>query len=167
MNRYISSKNHTDTAIGSVTSFNLSIPALNYIADMRVSAETPEEAILSNLTSPIDAKETFRFAESAVSDVYKGTDIDPTYATPSKRGLSLVSQVKGAWTLSDHDDAAFQALLPVSCHLVLKFPTNAAITGADLSALVARCVAGLFEGGTSDDKRLKAMTRGALKPTSM
>lgn len=161
------SVNYTDTAVTGGTEVKLTLPQLNYGADFRVTKDEPNEAIITNLTSPIDQPERFRFAHSNVVDVYRNTGIDPTLYYPSRKGTQVLCQLTDVYKVTDTVDAAYLALLPVEAHLVIKIPNNDLMSPDVVQALFSRMLAGLYETTTNDDIRLRSMLRGALLPSSL
>ena len=161
------SYNFTDTAISGVSSLTFPRGLTNFGADWKVKEQEPEEAIITNLTSPLSFPEKMRFCSSEVADVYKGAGIDPSLYAPSRRGVSVLGQVTEVWTVSDSADATYQVALPVSAHLVVKVPQNENITPAMVQMLIGRMISGLFETGKTDTTRLAALLRGSLLPSDL
>jgi len=159
--------NYTDTAISGVTSLALPRGLVNFGADWKIKEQEPEEAIVTNLTSPLSFPEKMRFSTSEVTDVYKGAGVDPSMYAPSRRGISLLGQVTEVWTVTDSADASYQVALPVSAHLVIKVPNNENITPAMVQTLLGRLVSGLYETGSTGTTRIAAMLRGSLLPSDL
>lgn len=157
----------TDTPIAGVTSLKLDRGLVNYRADFRAKANTPREAILTNITSPVDRPEKFRIAYQDVSDIYKDTGIDMSVRAPSKRGVSLLVQLTEVASVTDTTDPSYRVDLPLSMHLVIKVPANENITAELVESMLGRLTSGVFETGSSDDSRLKSLLRGSLLPTDM
>lgn len=159
--------NRTDTLVEGVPSLSMARAVLNYAADYAVKSDSSNEVILTNLTAPLDAPERFRFAVSEIKDVYKNTGIDPTKQSASRRGVNLLAQLTGVYTVTDDTDALFKEVLPLEGHIVLKIPASEYITGDMLIAFIGRLVSGLFATGSSTDARLKSMVRGSLTPADI
>jgi len=140
---------------------------VNFGADWKIKEQEPEEAIVTNLTSPLSFPEKMRFSTSEVADVYKGAGVDPSMYAPSRRGVSLLGQVTEVWTVTDSTDASYQVALPVSAHLVIKVPNNENITPAMVQTLLGRLVSGLYETGSTGTTRIAAMLRGSLLPSDL
>lgn len=160
-------QNHTDTAVSGVTSLNLPISVLNYAADFRVKSDEPGEAIITNLTSPIDCPEQLRFCMSDVKDIYKSSGIDASLWAPSKRGVTILTQLTDVWTVTDSTDSSYRVDLPIEGHLVLKIPANELVTADMIKAFAGRVCSGLFNTGVIDSDRLKSMIRGSLLPKDL
>lgn len=158
---------YTDTAISGVTSLNFPRGLVNYAADFRVKSDAPNEAVLTNLTSPVDRPEKFRFSYSEIANIYNGVDIDPSVYAPSRRGVSILGQVSEVFSVTDSVDATFRNDLPISAHIVLKVPANENITATMLQTLIGRLVSGLYETGSLDITRLQSLFRGSLIPTDL
>lgn len=163
----ITSKNHTDTAVPGVTTLSLNRDVVNYGADFARKVDEPGEGVVTNLTSPLDAPEQFRFAVSNIADVYRGTGIDSSFYGKSKKGKSLLIQLTDTWTESCTEDPSWDVRLPVSAHIVLKIPDRPSITTADIIGLLGRTVSGLFATGSDGTTRLESMLRGSMLPTDI
>lgn len=161
------SVNYTDTAVTGGTEVKLTLPQLNYGADFRVTKDEPDEAIITNLTSPIDQPERFRFAHNNVADVYRNSGIDPTLYYPTRKGTQILCQLTDIYKVTDSADANYLALLPVEAHLVVKIPNNDLITPDVVQALFSRMLAGLYETTATGNVRLKSVLRGALLPAEL
>lgn len=159
---------YKDTAISGATAVTLTLPTLNYGADFRVTTDEPKEAVVTNVTSPISQPEKLRWAHQDVSDVYRNTGIDPTMYYQSRRGTQVLCQLTDTAKVTDTADAAYEALLPLSVHLVIKVPNNDLITPDVVVSEVERLIAALYETtGTTTTTRLAAILRGALMPSSL
>lgn len=159
---------YTDTAIEGVSSLEYPRGLLNFGADFRVKAvNNGKEVVVTNLTSPVDRPENIRLSYSEVANVYTGTGVDPSLFAPTKRGVSLLLQVTEIWAVTDDADADFRIDLPVSAHLVVKFPSSEYVTAARIEALVGRLLSGLYDTGVETTTRLAAILRGSLTPTEL
>lgn len=159
--------NYKDTAVTGGTVVELTLPQLNYGSDFRVVKDTAGEAIISNITSPIDQPERLRFAHNNVADVYRNTGIDPTHYYASRRGTQILCQLTDVYSVTDSAAPDYLALLPVEAHLVLKVPNNDLISVEQIEALITRMLGGLYETTASQTTRLNAMLRGALLPPAL
>lgn len=161
------SAGYTDTAISGVTSLTLPRGLVNFAADFRVKKDGDTEAIVTNLTTPVDRPEKFRWNASDIANIYSGSDIDPSVYAPSKRGVSVLAQVTEVYSVTDTTDATFRIDLPVSAHLVLKVPASEYLTADILQTVVGRLVSGLFETGSTATSRIGALVRGSLLPKDL
>lgn len=159
--------NHTDTPISGVTTLELPRGLVNYAADFKIKESTADNAVVTNLTSPISLPEKHQFGASEVGDVYKGTGIDPSLFAPSRRGVSLFGKVTEVWTVVDSVDATYQVALPVSCHVVIRTPNHELITPAMVEALLGRTVSTFYETGSEATTRIASMLRGSLLPSDL
>lgn len=162
-----SSLGYTDSV---TTAKTVSIPDLSYGKDFAVTRDTPDEVVITNTTSPIDQPETFRFGYSNVADVYKNTGIDPSVASVSRRGVSLVVQMNDILRVgcsSETECNPVQFDLPISTHIVVKVPLNQYITADLVKQEILRNVAALFGTGEITSARIDALLRHALTPTGM
>lgn len=159
--------NYTDTAISGVTSLTLPRGLVNFKADWRVRYNEPDEAILTNLSSPVVYPERMRISASDVANVYNGSSVEPSLYAPTKKGRSILVQVNEIWKVTDSEDATYEVALPVQCHLVIKVPNHELVTPDAIQTLVGRCVSGLFETGSSATGRIGALLRGSLLPSDL
>lgn len=159
--------NFNDTTVTGGTAVELTLPQLNYAADFRVTKDDASEAIITNITSPIDMPERFRFAHNQVADVYKNTGIDPTMYYASRRGTQVLCQLTDTYSVTDASAPDYLALLPVEAHIVVKVPNNDLVSVAQVESLVTRMLAGLYETTAGRETRLRSLLRGALLPSSL
>lgn len=159
--------NYTDTPINGVSSLKLTRGLVNYRADFKIKETTPDNSVVTNLTSPISFPERHHFGVTEVGDVYKGTGIDPNLFAPSRRGVSLFGKVTEVWTVEDSVDASYQVALPVSCHVVIRVPNHELITPAMVEALLGRTVSTLYETGSEATTRIASMLRGSMLPSDL
>lgn len=159
--------NRADTAISGVPSLSLPLAVLNLPVDFVTKTRSNKEVVLANLTSPLGAVETIRFAVNDVANVYSGTQIQPTVWATSKHGVSILAQLNDIFSVTDTVDASFRQDLPVSAHIVLKVPDSELITGDVLKAIVGRLVDVLFDKGDVASSRLVALARGSLIPAGV
>lgn len=152
------------TTTGDVTGKTLPIAGYVYGTTFRTKVNTPTEAVLVNLTSPIDRQEKLRFAYKEIADVYTNTGINPAYFPASKQGVQLLVQATDVWSISDSIDATYRVDLPISVHAVIKIPSCEYITQADILEAIGRSIGGLFDAGTADTWRVTELMRGALVP---
>lgn len=157
---------YTDTPIVGNPVNTLPRGNVNFGSDFRVKSNATGEIVLTNITSPIDRPEKVRIAFSDVSNIYTGTDIDPSVYAPSKRGFSLLAQVTDIFSVTDSVDPLLRIDLPCSVHLVAKGPASGYVTAAMLITMISRLLSVLFETGvaSTDLSRLNALMRGSLTP---
>lgn len=154
---------YRDTPISGVTSLDYARGLINYGADYNLVVDEPDEVILTNITSPLDRPEKFRFAYSQIKNIYNNTDIHPNVQAPSKRGISVLVQLTN--TISEVDATSDNRVdLPISAHMVLKFPAYTAITATKIEEQIGRLLSGLYETGSVSQSRLNSMMRGSLLP---
>lgn len=161
------SVNYTDSAISGGTSLSMTVPSLNYTSDFRVITDDPGECRITNLTSPLDQPERYRFAYQQINDIYKNSGIDPTLYYQTRRGSQILCQLTDVYASTDSADASYLALLPIRSHIVLTIPNNDLITEQVVQAHVLRTLAGLFDAKSSVGSRLKSVLRGALVPNGL
>lgn len=160
-------KGYNDTPISGVTSLELQRGLINYKDDFRILSETPNEVVLTNLTAPLDRPEKFRIAYNVIKDVYRNTDIHPNMRAASSKGVNVLCQLTSTISEINDTDPTVRTDLPISAHIVLKFPAAAAITAALIQETVGRLVSGLYETGSTDVVRLQSLMRGSLLPSDI
>lgn len=158
---------YTDTPISGVPSLTFTRGLVNYGADFRIKADTPSELILVNLTSPVDRPEKFRVAYSEVSDIYKGTDIDPSVYAASRRGVSVLVQLTEILSETDTADPSYRVDAPLSMHLVIKIPAADMVTDTMIQTALGRLISGVYDTGALTTTRIKSLVRGSLKPADL
>lgn len=159
---------YVDTPISGVSSLTFPRAILNVGKDFRVKTNNSgKEVILTNLTSPIDRPENIRLAYSDIANIYSGTGVDPSVSAPTKRGVSILSQVTDVISVTDTTDADYRVDLPVSAHLVLKVPASEFITADLVQTLLGRLLSSLFDAGATTTSRLEAILRGSLVPSEL
>lgn len=157
-----------DTPITGVTSLKFERGLLNLKEDFRIkSNQNGKEVVLTNITSPIDRGEAIRLAYTDVNNVYSGTSIDPSVYAPTKRGVSILTQVTNTLSVTDDADPDYRVDLPVSAHLVLKVPASEYINAQQVEVLIGRLLSSLFDTGSDSESRLEAILRGSLLPTEL
>lgn len=156
--------NHVDTAISGVTTNSTAIGLVNFGADFRVERKTADEAVLTNMRSPLGSPEKFRTAYSVVADVYKNTGIEPGVQSQTKRGVSVLNQHTDIAAVTDTTDVTVHVDLPFSASIVFKIPMSPDVTDAIILTYIQRTLAALFETGQNTAARLGALARGGLLP---
>lgn len=158
---------YTDTAPAGGATKTLTRPNLNYAANFAVNINTDAKCVITNLTSPVDQPETFRWQESNVANIYEGSAIDPSVYATSKAGVSVVAQVNNILRVTDTVDPTFQVDLPMSVHMVIKVPRSQYITSANIETVVARCVASLYDTDSTGTTRIDKLVRGSMLPSTL
>lgn len=160
-------KGYTDTPVSGVTSLTFPRAILNFKEDFRVKGNQPNEAVLVNITSPVDRPESIRIASSNITNVYTGTSIEPSLCAPTKRGISVLAQVTDIISVTDDTDPDYRIDLPVSYHVVIKIPANENLTSTLIQEGLGRLVSTLFDTGSTTLTRIEALIRGSLVPTDI
>lgn len=159
--------NHTDTAISGATAASLTLPVVNFPVDFRVKQDEPGEAIITNLTSPVDAPERYRFGVSDIKDIYANSGIEYACQAPLKRGKKVFVQLTEVLTKTDSIDTTYKCQVPLAGHIVLSVPQDADVTDEMIITFLKRLVAGLFDPADNGTTRLKCLERGSLIPSGM
>lgn len=159
--------NVIDTPLAGSTVVGKIQPAtLNFSKDFAKKGGKDGEAIITNLTSPLDCSETIRFAYSKVNNIYAQTGIDPNVYAASRLGFSVLSQLNT--TLTSTTESGHRVDLPLIAHLVLRGPASEDITGAIIANMIYRLVGTLFEeGAATPDARINSLIRGAVLPKAL
>jgi len=152
----------TDTAIGGYASVAVTLPALNWSADHNLLSNNPGEVITTNLTSPVDQPETFRFSQRKVSNVYAGLDIDPSAYLPTRQGSSTLIELRENWVETDSVDAMYRKIIPVRCGISFTLPSYGNVTAAMALELLYRTLSAAFEQGVTDETGMAALLRGVM-----
>lgn len=155
------------TTTGDVSGKTLPIAGYVYPDTFRVKSENPAEAVLVNLTSPIDRQERLRIGYKEISDVYQGTSINPAYYAASKQGIQFLVQANDVWSVTDSEDASYRVDLPISVHMIVKVPACETISQADILEAIGRATGCLFDAGTADTWRVTELTKGVLVPKGL
>jgi hypothetical protein len=159
---------YTDTPISGVSTLTFNRGLINFAKDFRVKNNTSgKEVVLTNITSPVDRPENIRVAYTDVANIYNGTSIEPSVLAPTKRGVSILSQVTEVASVTDSTDADYRIDLPLSAHLVIKVPSSEFVTSDMVLGLVGRLLSSLYDTGVTSTSRLDAILRGALVPSDM
>lgn len=154
----------TDTPIDGVTAPQLTLPLLNYKADYRVKSESSKEAIITNITTPLDQPESIRFGISEIANIYSKSGINTDLISGPMKGINVLTQINEVIKVTDSANAAFSQYLPMSAHLVLKIPQSGYITEAVVNTFIKRLIATLYENGVSI---IPSLTRGVLLPRNL
>jgi len=118
------------------------------LATFAYSKDEPGESIYTNTLAALDQPNQLRFAASAVADAFKNTGVTPG-SRQRKDGMSYLWQVQEVWKVSDPADAAFEPIyLPVSAHVVLKWPLDSYVNANGLRNLVLRLLGAPCRNGT-------------------
>lgn len=161
-------RGYTDTLISGDPTLTFTRGKVNIKTDFRVkNNKDGKEVVITNLTSPIDRPENFRFAYTDIANVYTGSGVDPSVAAPTKRGVSLLAQLTEVLSVTDSADPEYRIDLPMSAHLVIKVPSSEHVNAAEIVTLVGRLLSGLFDTGVSSTSRLESMLRGSLVPSEL
>lgn len=157
----------TDTAFSGSTTLTVPIPGLNWTTDYRMLVNNPGEVIATNVTAPVDQPELVRFSQRAKTNMYQGSDIDPSAYLPIKNGTSTLCELRQTWAETDSGDAAYKKLMTPRCAITLDLPSYGNITAAMVLALVERTVALMFEKGVVTSTGVNAIQRGVLKKVDL
>lgn len=157
---------YTDSAISGFTSLAPSLPCINWPVDFRQVSADSAELVLTNVTSPVDQAETFRFAQRKVSNVYAGTDIDPSAYLPNRQGTSTLIELRETWMETSTTDETYRKAIPVRVGISFTLPMYGNITAVQALGLVLRCAAAVFDYKTADSTGMVSILRGVLTKKS-
>lgn len=166
----LSTSNNLSGGTGTTVSLN----AGNSIdwSDFGVVGKTADSVILSGLSSPLDAKNKIRYQYGRIANIYTGTDINTSLQLANREGVSLLVQSTSAVSIADSADARYRALMPISAHMVLRFPRDNNMTPTLLSAVIKQlfnCLSATKPTGASNSDTftvaLPRLMRGGIDPT--
>lgn len=132
------------------------------------SVDDPGNAVVTNVVGALDQPNTIRYSVNAVADVFKQSPVNPSPGQ-NPAGVNILIQVNEVWKVTDTDLG--ERYLPVSGHLVLKLPTDSAITATAVAELIDRVVGATVRGeaGTLEtgvDFLMHGVTRIPTDPAS-
>jgi hypothetical protein len=150
------------------TAKNIPVPDLTYASDFQKTVDTPDEALVSNITGPdLMPHETVRFAKSSVSNIYQGVDlVDPGSVAPVKRGVQVMAELVTVYHISN-SVTGDEYDLPCKGRIVLRLPSMSCVTDALVSDLLCRTISASFGTGEVSSARIVEMARGALVPDGL
>lgn len=161
---FVVNKNYTDTPISGATVKTKSLAQINFSQDFALKGRDSNNAIITNLTSPVGFPELFRTGTTIHPNVYKNTGIDPNFYPPSRQGVSVLSGITEVWTVTETTDPTFKIALPVSAHIVIKTPQSEYISSSDIETLVIRLLSTLYTENGAGVERITSLLRGSLVP---
>lgn len=159
--------NHVDTPISGVTTNPIPVGLVNFGADFRIESSTANEAVLTNMRSPLGDPEKFRHAFSTVANVYSGTPIEPALRSQNTRGVRLLVQHTDIASVTDSSDSTFSMKVPFKVNITVEAPANEYVTATVVRDFVWRTLAGLLETGSNTADRLNAELRGSQLPADL
>lgn len=128
-------------------------------AAYRASVNDPGLTLLQNVSNALDQPNTVRYSVTDVADVFKGTGVDPIEGQRTV-GKSVLVQVTETLKVTDSEGVLPTRYLPLSVHMVLKFPVDDQISGTILQAAIARLVGAIDRGTFGVDDVLSALAHG-------
>lgn len=153
-----------DTAIiGGKTATYTAAP-LNFKDDFRQLSYNGDEAVITNLTSPVDRPETIRFSSQEIANIYRSTKVETSRYGPTKGGRSILIQHNSISSVEDDASAQDSYHLPMGVHLVLRLPNSEFVDAALVKTQISRLLGALQETGDDGNTRLTALLRGSLLP---
>jgi len=162
------SPGYTDTALEGVGSISTPYAVLNLAADFRQLPQVNADDVqVTNLTSPTDQPEVFRFASTTRKDIYAGTDIEPAAKLTSTSGTRYLLELRQVHAITDTSDATYRKLVPVRIAITLDIPKDIMWTHVQTLSLVKRGVAMFFNQGVNDSSRLNDLLHGLLRPKAV
>lgn len=155
----------TDSPISGVTTNPINLELVNFGADfVEKSNSAKKEILITNIKAPIGAPENFRYSMGSAEDVYRGSEIDPSYRSQTRRGVSVLVQHTITLKETDSADVTYERLVPIKIHTVLVYPAIESLTADLAEKLFRRHAAGLYETGEHDSGRVGQLLRGSLLP---
>lgn len=159
------SDQYTDTV---TVAKNIPVPDLSYAIDFQKTEDTPDEALVSNITgSDLMPHETIRFAKSSVTNIYQGIDlVDTGSVAPVKRGVQVMAELVTVYHIAN-SVTGDEYDLPCKGRIVLRLPSMSCVTDALVSDLLKRTIGASFGTGEVTSARIVEMARGALIPDGL
>lgn len=154
---------YSDTAFGVPATLNFVRANTNYGVDWAEKQRTAGESVIVNVNSSNDRPEKIRIAYSEIKDIYTNSGIDPAYYAPSRKGISLVSQITEVGRITESTTGDFVDV-PLSAHLVIKAPANELITSTVIETLLKRLLSSLYNDNAVTLTRLSELMKGAVTP---
>jgi len=154
---------YSDTAFGAPATLNFVRANTNYGVDWAEKQRTAGETVIVNVNSSNDRPEKIRIAYSEVKDVYANSGIDPAYYAPSRKGISLVSQITEVGRITESIDGSFVDV-PISAHIVIKAPAHELITATVIETVLKRLMSSLYNDNVTTPVRLAELLKGAVTP---
>jgi hypothetical protein len=127
--------------------------------------DTANECRITDISADLETPKIVRYAAQDVTNVYSGTDIDPSAYAPVRRGKSVVIQTSFNVKITDSTDPSFLVLLPVQLHTVVKMPVTDYLSASDVNLMLRDHFGDILTSG--DDDMLPRLLRGALKPSEL
>jgi hypothetical protein len=115
---------YNDTVAADVVAGSLSLPAINWPADWRVSATTTSRTRLENLTTTTPGAETVQLDWSNIKDVYQGTSVERALQAPSKRGQNCRVTYRVIRRVVETDDPTWEIHIPSGGEFSWFFPIS-------------------------------------------
>lgn len=154
----------TDTPIVGGKTAKYTAAPLNFKDDFRQKSYTGDDAILTNLTSPVDRPETIRYSQQPIANIYRSTNVEPSRFGPTKGGRSILIQHNSISSVEEDGSTQDSYHLPLSTHLVLRVPNSEYIDATVIVRQIERLLGALQETGDDGKTRLSALLRGSLLP---
>lgn len=148
-----------------LTPKNVSVPDLDYDSDYAKTMDEPDEARISNITSPdLSVHETIRFARSKVTNVYQNVDlVDASNVSPNKTGVQVMIELTVIYR-AINSVTGEERDIPTKGRIVLRIPSVSYVTDAIIMDLFVRTVGAATKTGSTDQTRLVELVRGSLLP---
>lgn len=153
----------TDTAFSGSTTLTVPIPGLNWTTDHRILSSNTGEMLTTNVTSPTNQPETFRFARKVIKDVYANTGVDPSARLSTKTGFAQLVEMRQLWKETDSVDVTYEKFIPLKVGITIQTSDYGNVTADMLLTAAKRAIAALFEKGVVTSTGMAAYQRGVLK----
>lgn len=158
---------YKDTAIVGGLQAKYTAAPLNFKDDFRQTSYSGDEAVITNLTSPVDRPETFRFSQQSIANIYRSTSIESSRFGPTKGGRSILIQHNSISAVEEEGSTQDSYHLPLGIHLVLRVPNSEYVDAAVVTTQIERLLGALHETGDDGKTRLSALLRGSLLPKNV
>lgn len=137
-------------------------PFLLEATDIVIKEDEPNRSVVEVKNSGYDRPEQFTFGCTAISNVYKGTNLTADLKPSTTGGVQILAKYTGYLTVEDSVDTSFEKLIPISIHTVMQVPVNQFVTADDVLVYLRRQMGSLFKNVSATSSRIDELIRGAL-----
>jgi hypothetical protein len=142
-------------------------PYLLSAADVVMKSETPTSVTAeTSLSGEYMSSEKWTWGNTAIKNIYKGTDIPVAQQPASVSGVQLFLRRDGEVRIESTEDLDFLKRCPIPAWLCLKVPINQYITAQDVYIAIKRLCGSVVSDPEGTTARIDQLMRGALKPTT-
>lgn len=161
-NTYSFSNNTTGTAVSAT------IVDQKLSSNYAVKSATDRAVVLTNTKANFDMPESLTFKVQDIANIYSGSEISPALFAPTKKGRSVVMQLKTSCKIAAADAGTDKDIVvPINCWTVIQAPVQTGLSNTDLQAVANYAQSLAYNNATTavfDGARLGDAFRGAINP---